>query len=537
MTSLFLHVWGIKKDLPYIPESDEAIYVQRAVNITETGDWNPGWFGNPGSTTIYPLAIIYRAWFALKGSGSLFGASHGIEIQFNNSITGFYLLGRFLSILYAVLSLSFIFLIGEEVFGTEVGLAGAFLFSLYPLAVSHAQLVRTDSAAEFFGVIAIWSCLRVYKKPTYLNQFIAGLSIGLSISSRYFMVTLIPILVVIDGGIYWGNKKFNKHNNPLLLINLGLSSIFITFYLSTPYFFFDFHTAVENILFEARSTHLGADGFSRVGNLIWYLTNSIPQSVTWSQIVFALAGIIEIISKRSFEKTLILGYVVFFLLGISLSALHWARWYIQILPFVALIVAHGVIVLVDRLTIFIKSYGIHRYILFTCIIFILGFIPAYRLVLHDIQQSNPSTRILARKWVVRNLSNNSKIAEENYTAPLDNTGLSVTQYGALGYEGNLDDYIRQGFSYLIVSSYMYERYFKETERYPSEVKFYEDLFYFGKLIKEFKPSYTHGGPIIRIYQLPKHSNFVTYKDKYLYSGVTTQAQILQHNNKIKIKIR
>src|SRR5438552_4067159 len=61
LLALVVYVWGIQKNLPYVSEVDEhSFWVARAVGMADRGDLNPGWFGHPGSTVLYPLAAIYR---------------------------------------------------------------------------------------------------------------------------------------------------------------------------------------------------------------------------------------------------------------------------------------------------------------------------------------------------------------------------------------------------------------------------------------------------------------------------------------------
>jgi hypothetical protein len=40
-----LHLWGLRRDLPYTPEVDEPFLVEPALAIARSGDWNPRWFG------------------------------------------------------------------------------------------------------------------------------------------------------------------------------------------------------------------------------------------------------------------------------------------------------------------------------------------------------------------------------------------------------------------------------------------------------------------------------------------------------------
>ena len=50
-----IRLWGINFGLPYIYSPDEPCYTNRTINFF-TGDFNPHWFGHPGSF----LVISYR---------------------------------------------------------------------------------------------------------------------------------------------------------------------------------------------------------------------------------------------------------------------------------------------------------------------------------------------------------------------------------------------------------------------------------------------------------------------------------------------
>ena len=56
--SLFVHLRGLTHDLP-APGADEPYFVLPAARMAWKGDADPQWFGHPGSTVIYPLALAY----------------------------------------------------------------------------------------------------------------------------------------------------------------------------------------------------------------------------------------------------------------------------------------------------------------------------------------------------------------------------------------------------------------------------------------------------------------------------------------------
>lgn len=495
-----LHVWGIRRNLPFIPEVDEPPLVMPAVHIAASGDLNPHWFGNPGSTVIYPLAVLYRVWHAISCWGMSLGSDPNLQTLFDSNASEFYLLGRLLTITYAVIQVPLVYHVGRKVFGARVGLVGAWLSVLSPVAVTQAQMVRTDSAAAFFGMLSLWSCFRLYAWQAIGKHIMAGLAIGLSIATRYFMATLVPVLLVIDGLILW-SRSLRPRKADWLGISAGLLVVIVAFALSTPYFFLDFPTALRDLSVEARSTHLGADGLSRAGNLVFYVTVAIPLSITWPLAILAAAGVVLAVRKRKPQQVVLLGFLAVFLVGISLSPLHWVRWSIQILPPLVLFAAHALdaafVLLSTRLRLTLAA----RRGLMLSMLLLVSVWPAYQLILMDIRQANPSTRILAREWIASNLPASSKIAQEAYTAPLAGTGFVVFETSSLAERRTLDDYRRDGYRYLVVSSAMYDRYMAEPDRYPTQVAFYRTLFSTAPLLQQFEPSATRGGPVVRIYKL------------------------------------
>jgi uncharacterized membrane protein len=451
---------------------------------------------------MYPLAALYRTWHAVVHRGMFFHPDPNLQATFDSNPSEFYLLGRLLTIAYAVMSIPFVYRIGRRAFGERAGLIGLWFSVLAPVAVAHAQVVRTDSAAVFFGMLSLWLCLRLHDRPTTGNHIVAGLTVGLSIATRYFMVALIPILLAVDGLILRRHaSRSGVPKDAWLGIGVGLLAIAVSFALSTPFLFLDSATALNDLALEARSTHLGADGLSPAGNFSWYLTRAIPLSITWPQAVLAALGVALVVWKRQPPQMLLLGFVLTFLAGISLSPLHWQRWVIQILPLLALFTAHALDRAVAYLSARLRPNPLVQRVSIATALLLISAWPAYQLILFDIRQAGRSTRILAREWVLQNLPAGSRIAQEWYTAPLVGTDLDVLERFSLAEDRTLANYRRDGYRYLVASSAVYGRYLAEPERYPSEIAFYQALFTEGHLLQQFEPSATRGGTAIRIYDL------------------------------------
>ncbi len=517
--ALGFHLLGIRLELPYVPEVDEPEFVTRAVRMAASGSLNPQWFGHPGSTIIYPLVALYHVLSVITCQGSLFHCDSTLQMNFTSNPSEFYLLGRLLSITFAVLTVPLAYAVGARAFNERTGIAGAGLFALYPIAVSYAQMVRTDSAASFFGMFSLWLCLRVYDGGGIRNHIAAGFFIGLSIATRYFMIALLPILFATHSLMMW-RANYPIIGNKMNWVNIGaalLASV-AGFMLSTPYFFLDFERAVIDISAQAAVTHLGQDGLTQWGNLFWYLTQAIPQSITWLQTLLVMVGILLVLWGRKPKQILLLGFVATFLAEISLLPLHWQRWVIPVLPLLALFVAYALNASITNLPSRLVWNTFTQHAILIVAFLIISAVPAYQLVLLDIREFNPTTRILAREWILQNIPGGSQIAQEWYTAPLspsdfagygqnrhskppEANGFFLFERFSLAQDRELEDYYSEGYRYVVVSSAIYGRYLAEPRRYSVESAFYQKLFSEAHLLKQFDPSLAYGGPVIRVYEL------------------------------------
>ncbi|MBV9600226.1 MAG: glycosyltransferase family 39 protein [Chloroflexi bacterium] len=492
-------VAGLVKSLPYAPESDESVFVDAAVRIAARGDLDPYWFGHPGATVIYPLAAIYRAVYG--------GGMHGHTM---GNISDLYLLGRGLSVAYAIFSLPLVFAVGRRVFGTTAALIGTWLMAVLPIAVAHAQVVRTDSAGVFWGLLAVWLSLSIGDQPTFRRVALAGIAVGVAIATRYFMVALLPVLL---GATLVAYRHSGASGGWVRPAALGCAAAVLGFLLTSPYALLDSAALQKTLRAEAETTDVGADGLSPVGNFVWYLTNALPADLTWPAAGLGLLGIVLALATRSPERLHLLGYAAVFLVLISASPLHWHRWSIQILPVLALFCGYAIQNLTQRL----RTGGA----IALAALALVSIQPGYQLVTYDVQQIATPPAILAREWILANLPRGTRLAVEGYGPPLAGLAYANTDMFTLAEPGGADDYGARGYRYLVVSSAVYDRYFSEPHRYASQVAFYTDLFARGRLVAEFDSPVpapdlfariagaectcalhpTRGGPTIRIYAI------------------------------------
>jgi len=491
LAATWLYTWGLQRNLPYSAEADENIFVERTVTMVSRGDGNPGWFGNPGSTLFYPLLAIYQLLDLGRDA-----TTPDLATWFAREPGLFYLLARLLSVAYTLLTIPLLYQIGRRVFNPITGLIGAALFLSYPTVLFHSKSVRTDGVGLFFATLSVWACLQIVQQPTLRRHILAGISIGLGIASRYFLVLFAPLLLWLSWRAGQANRTRTWKTQVLALV-ISLLAIGFGFALSTPYFFLDFSTAWPNLVTEGRSTHPGADGLSPLQNFLWYLEQLVRSEYRALQTGFAIIGLAVIGWQHRLLPLSLVGMIVLFLAGISASPLHWLRWAMPILPLAALVSAYGLVTSIEHLT---HSPILRRALLVGLTIAAMAQ-PGLRSIQLSVQDANPNTRLAARLWLLDHLPAQARLIQEPYTALLLDDPRVTNTDRSLGTERTLADYQRQGYTHLIVSSAMYDRFLAEPARYPSEVALYQTLLQQSTPLVTFAPTWFRGGPTLHIYAL------------------------------------
>jgi hypothetical protein len=500
IASSVAHLWALHRDLP-LQDVDEHDLVRPAVQIAASGHPNPHWFGNPGSTVIYPLAGLFHVWDTVAHDGPLVGGNDELIERYRNSPTEFYVIARLWTISLAVGAVPFVYLIGRRAFNRRVALAASALWVVLPFPVHHGRLVRTDSAAIFFGLVSLWLLLRLLDDPRTRWRLLAGLSVGLAVASRYFMAALVPCLLAV--------AVLPHRQRPREALRAGgvaLGGVLAAFALSTPYFFLDWDTARSNLSYMADPGFTGFSGerLGFFGNLRFYLESAIPDSLTSPLVALALAGVVLVVVRRQPKQVLLLAFCVVFLAPMCLSNLHWQRWILQILPLIVLFAAFALDAMVGwirprRLT---RDPSVAGAILLVAVA-VLAVTPVADLIEVERRDANLSTRGTARRWLENRAPPGSRVISsprafgvpESTIAPLENE--VQADYDLDPKTRTVADYRRAGYRYAVVSANDQGNAFTGGR----VGAFYLDLNCTSKLVARINASETRAGWAINIFDL------------------------------------
>jgi len=244
---------GLTRDLPS-PEPDEPFFVLPAIGMAAHGSLDPHWFGHPASTVITPLALVYRAREVVFHGASITGAAPSVAQRYREDPASFYVIGRLWTIALTVLTIPLVYLVGRRIMSPLVGLLAAGAWTVLPLVLDYGRVVRSDSAATCFGLLAFLACLRAIDVPSWRRFAIAGAAIGLAVSTRYFMLTLMVVLA----GAWWCARRDGRGDRQVgwWQLLLGGGAALGAFAVMTPFLFLDWSAAERSLTADVEGIRL-----------------------------------------------------------------------------------------------------------------------------------------------------------------------------------------------------------------------------------------------------------------------------------------
>lgn len=471
LVSVVLRVWGIDFGLPYTYHPDEPAIVNRAVEMFRSGDLNPHWFHYPTLYTylvaaaysgLYLLGLWGRGWVAPGDMPAPQGLVMGGGMA---EVPEQFLVARLVTMGLGILTVALAYRVARQLWGREPGSLAALFVAVSSLHVGNAQFATTDVPMAFFVTLSLAFCVRVVRRGGWQDYALAGLAAGLAVSTKYNAGPILASLVVAHG-----LRAYPRLVDWRLLLGLGASVL--GFALGTPYAFLDVQTFWSDLVFELRHYATGHHGSAGERTWWWIVRVLVRQEALLLPlgVLGAAAGGL----RRSDRGTLPLS--VFILLYYALLArqtVRFSRNLVVLMPALAVLGA-GLVSLLAR-WLHGKRWAVPLRMGLTVVIAGSLVIPVARVVRRDRLLAQQDVRTTAGEWVTAHIDPESRIAGESYAPSLDPEVYDV-EYLLRGAAHDPAWYREQGFEYLMLSSWMYGRYYREPERYAEQVARYDSLF-------------------------------------------------------------
>lgn len=488
----FLRFWGLSS--VYMRIDDVAV----AKTILEV--YNGYWIADP--IFFYPPLLYYICAVVLRGI-SLF-----LSIIFFHKDPGLYqftlsqalFISRLVSAFFGFLTIPILYLSIKKLYSEKTAILGTFLFSISFVHIVHSHQLVMDVLSTFFVVLCFYFSVLIFRSGRLIHYLLAGLSAGLSVSSKYNGIVSIFIIITAhllkEKGLSLGSIFHYK------LFLSGISS-FLGFFIGHPYSIIRFKQFLHSTRFF----------FNVVHKTEWYLvpikTQGIIESIKYSRyfqaisnillaegtLIFLLIimGIIVILNIRKRENLLFFSFpLLYFLLIIPI--LGFSRWrdLTSLSPFYSPIPAIAISSAFER----IKRSTIKKIVI--PILFIIFAVSTFNVVSKVYIIWDDDTSQILYRWLLINVDEKKFIGNEWFTIPLEDGKTPFRLHTApYIFKRNFPPF--ETFDILLSSSLCYSHFYKNKKFYPYEISFYEKLKR-HELIKEFfLREIEYKNPTIKVY--------------------------------------
>ncbi|MBI2621004.1 glycosyltransferase family 39 protein [candidate division WWE3 bacterium] len=395
--ALSIRVIGINHGFPFIFHSDEPAVVRTALSMRF--DPNPAHFDWP-HLQFYLNYFIYLAFIKVRGLIQILNLQSPLSqlfpILWRDPLV-FYGISRAFAALLGALTIVPVYLASKTLFDRKTAFLAAFAFAFIPFHVHASHFALVDVPMTFWVAWALYFCTLIFRHGLLRDYLLAGFFIGLAASTKYngglFAATVLVAHFLRSRSNFFDYREFWK-----LALSGGISVF--GFFVGTPYALFDFGTFISS------NSPAGALWqFTNVGkvslieqisqamnNLAFKLSDDFGYTI---MLGFA-AAVFLAFYKRNFKLYLLLApslFTIFYVSGFEKTRSHY---YMGIYPFVAILAAYVVGIMVEKLA--------KRKILVYVLLAAFFSIPIYLSWQKVLLLARKDTRLILYGWMSKNVT-------------------------------------------------------------------------------------------------------------------------------------
>lgn len=456
---------GLKFGKPLLLHSDEGVILNPVLQMTRERSLNPGSFNRPDQ-------IMIGLNFVFLNLVSFLKTGHDVSVSYLSNPFFYTWCARMLTAAAGAFIPVVAYKIGKEN-AIKFALPAALLFAFFPVYVLHSHYVTPDIPVTLFTLVILLFALRYVRAGQAKYLHLANLFAAVNTAEKY--PGLLSFGIVL-GAILWVQVAQHSGRPGLILKRTLIEGLkffglyLLCIYILAPNLFIHYGQVLEQLKNEARSTHPGADGLGWWGNLRFYLDNFLGYT-NFVVLLLAAVGIVGLFLTRSYTLFFCFYGLAYWVI-LSKLALHWERWALPMYTFPLLLAAFGL----GWLWQVFKTRSWARAALGLVFSLSLGWSLLYSLSL-SINHTYTSTIVAALRYAQASGITPENSVYEGYTPFLPGTPAIIDPAA-----------INSNAKYVILSSTMYGRYYREPVRYAQEVAQYEAVRQNATLLREFTRS-------------------------------------------------
>ncbi|MBI4477687.1 MAG: phospholipid carrier-dependent glycosyltransferase [Acidobacteria bacterium] len=483
-----LRFWRLGVGIPFAIGVDEPEIIGRAHRMMTTGDFNPHFF-DYGGLYIYLQLIVACVRFLYGVSVQGLWSSLG-----QTTANDFYLWGRGVTAILGTATVLLVYNIGTR-WGARHALLAGGLMAVMPFHVRESHYVLTDVPLTFFTTLTMLLTLRAHEGERLSRYAWAGVAAGLAAATKYNggLALLLPIL-----------SAALQKTGTVTRIQMTLAAVggcVAAFLLAAPYTVLDLPTFLDR--FAHLASIFAAPARATEPGWITYLKH-LRLALGWPALLlmfggFGLGIVRAATGPGSVRWLLAIAFPLAYFYLLATRAQIYGRYLLPILPFACVLAACAVVSGVSLL----RRFDIPRAprtALIAALTLAAVLPPAIQSIGFCRTISRTSTQQLAYAWILSNIPPGSRVALETRVLLLPEHRYRVEHFAPLTRR-EYQDYVDEGFQFMIASSQSFGAAFSAPQHHPEEYRKYRRLFDQASHLKTFESSEENPGPELRIFKL------------------------------------
>jgi hypothetical protein len=377
-----------------------------------------------------------------------------------------YLAARVVVIVLALGAVAASWWLGRRAYGDLAGVVAGVAVAVETTHVTYSRMAVTDVPLTL-GV-AVSLALLISGRIE-----LAGLAAGIATSFKYPGVFLLVPLVLVS----W--REWRR-----ALVGVALSAV--AFAATSPYFFVHFSSAL--------SRAYQVQNISRHGWLGFEHDHIAPIAFTgqlWHGfgpvLVICVVGLVLAVVRHTRTDVILASFVIVYFADLCTLGAHFDRYTLPLVPPLA--------ALAGRIRALVP------------VTLLLLVVPLTWTIRDDMRLTKTDTRVVARRWIERNVPGYARLAVDPSLPPFTNAyrvvklDLPLPTESGPDRDRNLHRLRLEDVRYVIVTGAVADRVLAAREDYPAETRFYENLKRLKRVFYVGKDQGDLNGPWVAIYRL------------------------------------
>lgn len=466
LIALIVRYIGLKFGFPLFTHPDEGYLMNALRDMSFNNTLDPGTYVYPAFPSFYSKFLFINM-LSFKKFGGNYGWFYWRDPFF------FYSASRLMTAIQGALIPVVAWFVGRKFKQINFSWPAAVLLIFYPPFVLHSHYVTVDIPLTLYVMLVLLFCLNYLSSNKNFWLVMACVMVSISAMEKYPGILSFEIVLASIGVQALSSHRQNNVSEWGFLLRTTASclllSVIAILVIALP-LFRNFDTAWNQIVQEARPYHLGADGLGWGGNLLFYLKDFYTNSGLIISFLVAV-GLVAVILMKD-PAYLLLFFGGGYWIALSVMSLHHSRWSLPMMTIPLFLAAIGVSYLWQK-TRYRKASRIAL-----SIFMLAGFLPfVLKGTVTSLMLTWPDTRNEALRYMEGNDITDDNTVSEGYTPYNPNNKNDIFEFDIFN-PGEKE--------YLVLSSFMGDRYAAEPDRYVAENVFYANVRSNLMLVKEFQ---------------------------------------------------